>query len=213
MLIAILVGIIFGFISAVPIAGPVSVIVFSQGMKGRYDQARWVALGAALLEAAYTFLAFWGFNQLLTKFSSIFILSNAVAAVILAGLGIYFLRSKKMRAPIVESPNISSTRASRSFLMGAGISAVNPSLIATWAATITTLYSMNLFEYSNLNSAVFSVGVAAGIFGWFALFLKLIEKYRDRFKEAVLGKVLSCIGTGLLALSAWMLYRLIRQLA
>lgn len=213
MFMAILLGTVFGFLSAVPIAGPIAAFVFSQGMKGRYAQARWIALGASLVEGAYTFLAFWGFNQLLTRFAFIFIVSNAVAAVILAGLGVYFLRSKKMRVPV---PLLNKTeevkRSSRAFLIGVGISAINPSLIATWAATVTTLYSMNLFEFSNRNAAFFSIGVIVGIFTWFNLSLQIIAKHRDRFKVSMLDLMLKIVGWSLLAVSVWMLYRLVKQL-
>lgn len=214
MFMAILLGTVFGFLSAVPIAGPIAAFIFSQGMKGRYAQARWVALGASLVEGAYTFLAFWGFNQLLTRFSFIFVVSNAVAAVILAGLGIYFLRSKKMREPVpLASQTEEVSRSSRAFFIGVGVSAINPSLIATWAATITTLYSMNLFEFSNRNAAFFSVGVIVGIFAWFNLSLRIIAKHRGRFKVSMLDLMLKIVGGSLLAVSAWMFFRLVKQLS
>lgn len=203
MILAALLGAVFGFISAVPVAGPISAIVFSQGMQGRFSQARWIALGAALVESGYAFLAFWGFNRFLSKYSILLVISKIVAAVVLLGLGIYFIRSKKMRAPLSFSET-NGARAPKAFFLGAGISAANPTLIATWAASITTLYSMSLFSFSNANSALFSLGVCAGIFGWFSLFIHLIAKHRNRFDSRILGRVLTGIGIALIGISAWM---------
>lgn len=213
MIIALLLGAAFGFVSAIPVAGPISALIFSKGMKGRYSQGRFVAAGAALVESGYTFLAFWSFNHFLTGLAYMLILSNAVAAVLLGFLGVYFFRSKKMRNPVGSQKHDSDqARGPKSFLIGAGICLVNPSLIATWTAFITTLYSMSLFEFNNPNAILFSTGVFSGIFIWFTVQLKLIAKYRSKLNPALMDKILKIIGFFLLGLAALMIFKLIKQL-
>jgi threonine/homoserine/homoserine lactone efflux protein len=212
MLIASLLGAIFGFISAIPVAGPISAIIFSQGMQGKYSQARGIALGAALAEAIYAFIALWSFTHFLSHLSSMFEISNCVAAVILMALGIYFFRSKKMRKPIEPHATKRKPRTERSFLIGAGVSAANPSLIATWTASTTTIYSMKLFPFTELNSVFFATGVGAGIFLWFCVLLALISKYRERLNYGVIDKVLKGIGILLIGLSLYMVFRLVAKI-
>ena len=206
MILALLCGATFGFISAVPIAGPVSAVIFSRGMRGKYAEGRGIALGAGLSEACYAFLAFWGFGRFLAELRLAIAIANAVAAVLLFALGIYFFRSKKMRKPIADSKT-NPAKEQRAFFLGAGISAVNPSLIATWTVTASTLYSMKLFTYSTLHSAVFSISVWVGIVTWFTIMLKIMEKHRNEINPKILDWGLKIIGLLLLALSFWMLFK------
>jgi threonine/homoserine/homoserine lactone efflux protein len=207
MALALIAGFVLGFISAVPIAGPISALVFSQGMKGKPGQGRWVAFGAAIVEAVYCFVALWGVNLLLPGFTNLFVVANALAAVALGALGVYFFRSKRMRTP-VDSPKADAAKAAKGFAMGAGICAMNPSLIATWAASSATIYSMGLFSFTIGNAGLFAAGVGTGIFTWFAVLLRLVSRYRDRLGAGILDKLLKFFGSVLIALSLVMVYRL-----
>jgi threonine/homoserine/homoserine lactone efflux protein len=207
MITAPLLGALFGFVSAIPIAGPISALIFSLGMKGKYNQGRFAALGAAIAESLYAFVAIWGFSRFLSHLDNMLLISNAIAAVILAGLGVYFLRSKKMRTP-QKSSRSSPSGSIKAFFLGMGISAINPSLIATWTASITTLYSMNLFTFTDANSILFAGGVGLGIFVWFVVLLKLIAKYRERLNSGIIDKILTGVGIALLILAVWMVIRI-----
>lgn len=209
MIFAFVLGVVFGFISAVPVAGPVSAVVFSRGMRGKYGQGRWIAYGAAIVEGAYTFLAFWGFKNFLADLSFIFVASNIVAALILACLGLYFFGAKKLRNPVTAEE--AEVQGEKAFFVGAGMSLVNPTLIATWTAAVTTLYSTNLFEFTDLNGMLFSTGVAFGIAFWFALMLRLMEKNLNRLNPRVLDVGLKCVGVSLGFLSLMMIFRILRS--
>ncbi len=65
MLSALLAGFLFGFIGSMPVAGPIAGLVLSRGLQGRFASGANIAVGAALAEAAYACLAFWGFSTLL----------------------------------------------------------------------------------------------------------------------------------------------------
>ena len=211
MVIALILGAVFGFVSAVPVAGPISAIILSRGMRGKFAEGRWTAWGAGLIEGAYAFLAFWGFSHFLAHLDSVVKISDSVAAVILAVLGVYFFRSKKMRKPANESET-KDPNEEKAFLLGAGMSAINPSLIASWTIVATTVSSMSLFDFSILNSGLFSAGVCIGIIVWFTLLLKLMEKNRDRFNQNFLDKGLKAIGILLGGLSLWMIYKVVSSL-
>ena len=178
-------------------------------MNGRFAEARRIAFGAALIEGGYALLAFWGMNRLLREYPLISTTASAVAASILIALSIYFFCSKKMREPTSPSPRV-KTQSSRSFLVGAGLSAVNPTLIATWAATVATLYSLELFKFSHENAILFSAGVCLGITTWFFVLIKIIERHRVRFSAKIVDRILKGIGIALFGLGLWMGVRLFR---
>jgi threonine/homoserine/homoserine lactone efflux protein len=206
MIFAILLGAAIGFISAIPVAGPVSAFIFSYGMKGKFSQARFTALGAGLGEAIYCFLAFWGFTALFAEHENLIRGTQFVAAALLAVLGVYFFRSKRMRE--VKDPKPGSKRKTqRAFLIGLGMSAANPSLIATWTAAATSIHSFHPFRFTILNEALFSVGVWAGIYGWFTLSLRLMKRFRERIRDKFVDRMLKGIGILLIGLAGWMVYR------
>src|SRR5277367_911376 len=89
-----LVAMIFSFVGSLPLAGPIAVLVVSNGVNGRYKDSLEIALGAAVAEGIYAFLAFWGFATFLARYPVVLPISHAVTAVILLTLGVYFLRFK-----------------------------------------------------------------------------------------------------------------------
>jgi threonine/homoserine/homoserine lactone efflux protein len=207
MVIALILGAVVGFISAVPVAGPISAVIFSRGMQGKYAQGRWIAVGAGAVEGIYAFLAFWGFHHFLSDLTLAITISKSVGAALLFGLGFYFFRSKKMRKH-AGAPKSTQVHEPKAILMGAGMSAINPSLIASWTITASTLHSMNLFKFSTTACAALAVGVCIGIVAWFTLLLKIMSNHRNEIDAKMLDRGLKGIGILLFALSGWMLLKL-----
>jgi threonine/homoserine/homoserine lactone efflux protein len=214
---AVLLGFGFGFVGSIPVAGPVSALVVSRGVAGRFRSGAYLALGGGIAEALYAFLAFWGVSALLSEHPSIVPLSRAAAAVILAALGWSFARGKvaieppervraRIAAPEPAGAGGSSEHA-RSFVLGLTITALNPTLIATWTAVVTTLLSSELVAFGPRQALPFSLGACVGIAGWFVLLLELIRRHRGRFRPETLARVLRAIGVGLLLLAAWFAWR------
>src|SRR5271163_2627129 len=86
-----LVALVFAFVGSLPLAGPIALLVVSNGASGRDKEALRIALGAAVAEGIYAFLAFWGFATFLARYALVLPISHGVAAVILCGLGARFL--------------------------------------------------------------------------------------------------------------------------
>lgn len=206
MLTLALIGFLVGWIGSIPVAGPISALVLTRGIQGRFRAGVFIALGGGITEAAYAFLAFYGFSTYLADYPIIKPISSAGGAVVLTVLGITFIR-KKAEAPSSKFPVRDS--ALRNFLLGAWICAINPALIATWTAFTTTLYASGLVEMSSADAAPFAIGCAMGISGWFMVLLVLVKKYRTRFSHETLASVVRAIGVLLLVLAAWFAYRFV----
>jgi threonine/homoserine/homoserine lactone efflux protein len=202
LLTAILIGFLFGFIGSMPVAGPIAALVLARGLSSRFRAGIAIAIGAALAESTYAFLAFWGFSQILTRYPIILPISRAAAAVILMGLGTFLTWRPPSPSPSPTDEPVRE-RLSGSFLLGFTITALNPTLIATWTAAAATLASTGLIVLSPDLAVPFSLAACVGIIVWFWILLWLVRRYRDRFRPKTLGKVIQVIGVALVALGLW----------
>src|SRR5580704_13680750 len=92
-----LVAFVFAFVGSLPLAGPIALLVVSNGASGHYKEALRIALGAAVAEGIYAFLAFWGFATFLARYSWVLPISQGVTAIVLFGLGARFLFFFKLK--------------------------------------------------------------------------------------------------------------------
>lgn len=209
VLLAAIVGLVFGFIGSIPVAGPISALVLHRGLERRYTSATFIGIGGALAEGAYAFLSFWSFSSFLARHAWIEPVSRGLAAVILFALGFTFFRYK---TKVDDEEDRKADSAFQSFLLGASITAINPTLIATWSATAVTLYSTGLIDMKPIEALPFAGGAALGIGSWFTLFVAILRRYGDRFKPATLERVVRSIGLALMGLAVWFTYRFVRGL-
>lgn len=205
MLIAALIGFLFGFVGSMPVAGPIAALVFARGIEGRLRSGLYIAVGGAVAESLYAALAFWGFSELFETYAWIQVASNGAAAVILTVLGVVFIRHKGGQPE--SSPRVE--RSGAGLLLGFTITALNPTLIATWTAAAATLLSTGWVALDSSHALPFSLGALCGIVLWFSLLLRLVGHFRDRFSYATLGRVIRGMGWCLLVVAAGFGWRLV----
>jgi len=208
MLIAVLVGFFFGFVGSMPVAGPIAALVFSRGVDGRFRSGLSIAAGGALAEGTYACLAFWGFSELLASYPVMVPISRAVAVVVLTALGVIFL----LRKPAARTAPDKREGWGGGLALGFTITALNPTLIATWSAAATTLFSTGMVEFNSALALPFGLSACAGIVSWFALLLWLVHRYRGRFSDRSLGRMIKVMGVFLLGVAAYFVVLLVRGL-
>ena len=194
-----LTGFLIGFVGSMPIAGPIAALVFASGVEGRPDRGLFIALGGAVAEAAYAYLAFWGFSELLAHHGWIDPVSRALGAVVLLALGLRFVL-RPYEPPATGSDASPSAGRKRSFALGLTITALNPSLIATWSAAVTMVFSLGVVEFDATRALPFSLGATVGIVTWFLLLLMLLGRFRTSFGPQSLRRVLRGTGVFLILL-------------
>jgi threonine/homoserine/homoserine lactone efflux protein len=207
MVLAALFGFLLAFLSSIPIAGPIAALVLSRALEGRRRSAVLVALGGAMAEAIYAGLAFLGFGWVLESYPLIEPISRAAAALILAVLGIAFLRGMGTRVTATERRVESDWGG---LVVGASIGGLNPTLIATWTATVAMLHGSGLVHADARAAGPFALGVLGGIVTWFSLLTYLVDRYHERFSEQRLRRVVQFIGAGLLLVAAWFAWRAVQ---
>jgi threonine/homoserine/homoserine lactone efflux protein len=190
---------VVAFVGSLPLAGPVALLVVSNGASRRYKDALRIALGAALAEGIYAFIAFWGFATFLARHALVLPISHGVTAVIMCGLGVRFLFFK-LKGRSAKAPKEAD---SGRFWVGFSISAVNPTLLATWGAVTTFLYSNQIVRFTGLLAIPFGVCAAAGIAVWGLMVVGLLERFGKRVPNAVLTWVVRSMGIVMICVGLW----------
>lgn len=205
MLTVALLGFVFGFIGSMPVAGPIAILVFGRGLEGRLRSGVYLAVGAAIAESVYAYFAYWGFSELLSHHRWIEPVTRTVASVLLIGLGLHFVFGRKKTQEI--DPSLVEQKKNvgnkRSFLLGFTITALNPALIATWSAAVTTLHSFDAVDFAPKHALPFSVGVLLGIAIWFSILLFILGRFRGRFSRTTLDKMVRAMGVFLIVLGLY----------
>ena len=193
-LLALLVGAVMGFVGSMPIAGPVAVLVLERGLVRRVREGLGIALGAALAEAIYAFLAFWGVGAALHASPRILPVSRLVGSGVMITLGVYLgTRRAREHALEAELPEPAG-RKRRGFLLGLSVTTVNPTIIASWTVVTATVHSTG-WVLPGLPSAIaFDGGVGAGIVGWFVTMLRLLNRFQQGLAPRTVGRVLNVTG-------------------
>lgn len=205
MVLAAVLGFVFGWVGSIPVAGPISALVVTRGLEGRFSSGVWIAVGGGVVEALYALLAFWGFSTYLAAYPILVPISRGAGAVVLIALGVVFLTKRDTEPRDVPEGRDAPVA---SFALGAWICAINPTLVATWTGVVTVLHGSGLVELRGAMAWPFAVGCALGIAGWFVTLLALIRRYRERFSEAVLRRVMRGVGGLLVIGGLWFVWRL-----
>jgi len=128
-----LVGLFVGFIFSMPIAGPISILVTSNALKGRTRYCNLAAIGSSVADFIYVFCAVFG----LTRFYSIF--KPAIPYILLGGMVFLFVLGYKISKTMIDPVNMEDknqaqpkTKQKNAFLTGFLLNFLNPTLFISW---------------------------------------------------------------------------------
>jgi threonine/homoserine/homoserine lactone efflux protein len=206
MVLALLVGLACGFVGSIPVAGPASVLVVERSLGGHARAAFGLGVGTAVAETGYAILAFLGTTAALTEFRWFMPVSRVLGAAILVGLGLWFALGKRPPHQTEQGPL--QRRARDGFWLGLAVTAVNPTLVATWTAVATILHSTGLLRVEVLDAFPFGLGVGCGVTAWFAVLIELLRMLRKRMTDKTLDTIVRVIGWILVVAGAALLIRL-----
>lgn len=126
-----LTALIAGFIFAMPIAGPISVMIVSNSLGGKYRYSRMVAVGASACEFLYIFIAIFGVTRLYSYYKPV------IPYLFLAGAVFFFVLALKLfRSPFdlenmkeeTNLPHRIKMNQNKGFYTGFMINLLNPTL-------------------------------------------------------------------------------------
>lgn len=128
-----LLGLLAGFFFSVPIAGPISILITSNALKGNTHYCNRVAIGGSLIEFIYVFIAVFGLTALYSLYNSIIPYILIIGSIFLFVVGIKIFKMKLDIEEIVKGKLKKEKYLKKGGLRtGIFLNATNPSLFLGW---------------------------------------------------------------------------------
>jgi len=203
MLTALIVGLVVGFVLAIP-PGPIGIAVVKNAVEHKFREGTELAAGASLLDAIYALLASFAsstivsaLDEALTKNKTVSLAFQIVCVAVLVVMAVRYWRMA--RAAEAESQRMEAAeRAHRARAQRLGVAhpfVVGVVIALTNLASPTFLPSL-VFVSGYLGSAgwlpggawsrvLFGVGFGLGSFLWFELVLRVLHRMRARLTSEV----------------------------
>ncbi len=124
-------GLLAGFIFAMPIAGPVSILITSNALKGRLNYCLRVSLGASLADFSFVFIAVFGLTKLYSLYTPVIPYMFAAGCLFFLFLGYKIFRTKIDIEHLEDKSHLVERIEKRErggFYTGLMISFLNPTL-------------------------------------------------------------------------------------
>lgn len=184
--------------------GPLALLVLDRIISAQRRAAFWIALAGALVEGSIASGVALLLPLVLRHSETIVLRARLSGAFVIFAVGI----TLAIRPELLRS--IKTDRKRQSFAAGFLTTALNPTLLATWTVTVTTLHTNGLLAGGSGTWFAFGVGVASGALGWFVLLLLLARRSRTsrlaRHRGGIergIGVVLALLGAAIFARAAW----------
>jgi threonine/homoserine/homoserine lactone efflux protein len=211
MWMAFIVGVALGFFGSIPVAGPASILVLKNALEKGHRQGIDIAAGAAIGEAIYAFIAFWGLTTVLERFPVLVPASKITGAVLVMALGIYLV-VRRVNPKDMHAENLAD-RQERRWLRGFLSAVLNPTLLATWTTVVTGIHAASLVEPSPRGAIPFALGVGIGIMGWFVFLIQVVvRRFRDRLEPASIARLIRGFGWAMIGIGAVIMSRAVLHL-
>jgi threonine/homoserine/homoserine lactone efflux protein len=124
-------GLLAGFIFSMPIAGPISILITSNALKGRLRYCNLVSLGASIADFTYVFIAVFGLTELYSLYKPAIPYILAVGAIFFFFLGYKIFRTKIDIEHLEDKSHITEKIKNKergAFYTGFMINFLNPTL-------------------------------------------------------------------------------------
>jgi len=128
-------GLLAGFIFSIPIAGPISLLVTSNALKGKLKQCNLLAIGASLADFIYVLIAVYGISHLFSRYEIIIPYVLGTGAFLVLYVGIKIIRTEFDIEHIDEEEEIIDKKVKKhkgAFYTGFVINFFNPTLFFGW---------------------------------------------------------------------------------
>jgi threonine/homoserine/homoserine lactone efflux protein len=132
-----IVGLIVGFIFSMPIAGPISILVTSNALKGRIKYCNLATLGASFADFVYVFAAVYGLTKFYSAYKPFIPYILLVGTFFLLYLG-YKISKTKVDLEHIDDKNQLSGKVKKErdgFWTGFLLNFLNPTLFLGWLSS------------------------------------------------------------------------------
>ncbi len=221
MIVAVIIGLVVGYILAIP-PGPIGMASVRTGLRDGWRASIHLAVGAGLLDLVYCALAMWASTAVVSALRGVEEGNPAVTLglqfVIVAAM-ILFGIVQMREHPISNGENGTATRMSAlqritsrgPFFVGVGFAVANlanPTFIPAVMAMTTFVQKMELFEETFVNAMAFSLGFGAGNTLWLLTLVRIVMALRSRLTPTFIHRIQQFSGVTLIGFGAFYAYRI-----
>lgn len=204
-----LVGLLSGFLSAVPV-GPINTTILNEGGRRGFRRALLMGLGATVMEAIYCGIAFAGFSGMLRSRAATTLLQG-LSIPLLVILGLRYVRLHDVpgigrTARLVEEKLHPHT----AFMTGFVRLAANPGVLVFWVAAASVFVGHGWIADSGPGKTACVAGIVSGVFLWFLILSYAATHAHRRLSTRSLIVLSHVSGIVLLLVALVLVVRLIR---
>jgi threonine/homoserine/homoserine lactone efflux protein len=135
-------GLFAGFFFSVPIAGPISILITSNALKGKLRFCLRTAMGGAVVEFFYVFIAVFGLTSLFAYYQHLIPYILIIGSAFLLFVAIKIIRTKLKIEDIQKEKIVTDKLANKGgFRTGMLLNFTNPSLFLGWFTSSFLLLS------------------------------------------------------------------------
>lgn len=130
-----IIGLIAGFFFSMPIAGPISILVTSNALKGRLKYCNLITVGAAIADFIYVLIAVYGITNLFARFRGVIPYILAAGALFVFFIGLKVVRSRFDQEHMDEEQKIADKQETKhhgAIYTGFILNFLNPTLFFGW---------------------------------------------------------------------------------
>jgi threonine/homoserine/homoserine lactone efflux protein len=138
-------GLIAGFIFSMPIAGPISILVTSNALKGKLKYCNLLTIGASLADLFYVFIAVYGLTRFFSVYKPVIPYITGFGSLFIIFIGYRIFRTKIDLENLDDKIKISgktSSNANGGFYTGFLVNFLNPTLFFGWLTTSFIIISI-----------------------------------------------------------------------
>jgi L-lysine exporter family protein LysE/ArgO len=197
----ILIGLVIGFIAAIPL-GPINVFIISQTMKRDFFHGFIGGITACVLDSVYCLIAILGLSQVTSLINRWVVVLKVGAALFLFAIAVrLFLQSKEKREPKTEKPEIKKSPRPALAVLLMYIS--NPTLVAWWIGIAGMITSHYWVTASGMKPFLFALACGLGGALWYFILTRYVSKYHHMFSPRTFQRIFVGMAVILFAFGAY----------
>jgi threonine/homoserine/homoserine lactone efflux protein len=159
-----IVGLVAGIVFSMPIAGPISVLITSNALKGNRRYCFMVSAGASVATFTYSFFAVYGLTKLFPYYKPAMPYLISIGSIVLVFLGIKIFKSKldisqiENKSQHAENPG---RRGNNGLYAGFLINILNPTLLLGWLTS--TFWVISFISSVGINTGGLDISINKNI--------------------------------------------------
>jgi len=202
------------------VPGPVAIEVFHHAVKRQSVHALSVGLGAAVGDAWWAIVVFYGLTPFLkndhgNSLEGFFLLAAAVITFI---IGYFALKDARFVKKVLRKEEgivrmVKQKRKRWSVIKGLTMVLVNPLCIGTWVIVLSFLRKAKIHIPLELSYTVFfALAVMLGAFSYTVLVVVITNRFKPLFNPGRTAKVIKVLGYVLILFAIYFLFYAVRAL-